>query len=342
MEDPGNPPKRFFSRSAPESVPPGRRTGTQPVALRSEPPSRSALTGAQLRLYAWTQLPDRHRNEVCRQIRMRCEAFIGSVRVERSQRKTEVDRLVSEVVAHLLRATSMPREDAESELPAMSTHRPAPGQRETGRADASPPLPALSLPWLVTGRLDQFEPMRDARVIWVVEETCNRQALFHRHEDVRRRDRGGKWDGSGYPLVAVDDQTIEQLSGHYDPAEQENGTLEAEDARQSWRGLAQLAEHHFGAGDDVVALVQVLAQDRDTQDSFGSQWPIGRIVRALNAGQPKAAWNDDRVENAKRRLTKFIVKFKQDNGLDGVDLRALLARYARQRRVTAAPGSQRK
>jgi hypothetical protein len=335
MDDPGNTPKRFFSKPPPESASAGRRTGTQFVGHRPEPSNRPALTGAQLRLYAWTQLPDRHRNEVCRQIRMRCEAFVSSVRVERSQRKTEVDRLVSEVVAHLLRATSLPREDAESELPAMPIHVPAQGQSEIGR-DPSPPLP-----WLVSGRLDQFEPMRDARVIWVIEETCNRQALFHRHEDVRRRDRGGKWDGSGYPLVAVDDQTIEQLSGHYDPAEQGMDMLDAEDARQSWRGLAQLAEHHFGAEDDVVALIQVLAQDRETQDSFGSQWPIGQIVRVLNAGRPAAAWSDDRVENAKRRLTKFIVKFKDDNGLDAVDLRALLARYARQRRVTAASDSQR-
>jgi hypothetical protein len=96
-----------------------------------------------------------------------------------------------------------------------------------------------------------------------------------------------------------------------------------------------LAEHHFGPTDDVVALLQVLAHDRDTQESFGRQWPIGKIIRALNAGQSHALWNDDRVENAKRRLTRFIARFKQEHGLDAVDLRALLARYAGARHAAA-------
>jgi len=288
------------------------------------------MNGAQLRLYAWGQLPDRHRNEVCRQVRVRCEAFIGSVRVERGHRKTEVDRLVSEVVAHLLRATSLHRDEnvMESDLSAVQTKAPP----EAAATSAKPSVPP---PWLASGRIDNSEPVRDARVIWLLDETCNRQALLHRYEDMRRRDRGGKWDGSGYPLVAVDEQTIEQLSGHYDPAESEADSLHAEDSRRAWTGLVYLAEHQFGPEDDVVALVQVLAQDRETQESFGSQWPIGKIVRALNAGQSPAPWTDDRVENAKRRLTKFILRFKQEHGLDAVDLRALLARYGRQRQAIA-------
>ena len=292
------------------------------------------MTGAQLRLYAWTELPERHRNEVCRQIRMRCEAFINSVRVERSQRRMEVDRLVSEVVAHLLRATSLTTKEPamESELAAASTRE----RPESGGANRKPSAPP---PWLASGRLDPLEPTRDARVIWLVEETCNRRALAHRHEDLRRRERGGKWDGSGYPLVPVDAQTIEQLSGHYEPAE-EDYRLQAEDSRQAWSGLVQLAEHYFGAQDDVVALVKILSRDRETQESFGSQWPIGKIVRALNAGQSRASWDDERVDNAKRRLTRFVVRFKQEHGLDAVDLRALLARYARQRRSVAGPGAQ--
>jgi hypothetical protein len=294
------------------------------------------MTGAQLRLYAWSQLSDRHRNEVCRQVRMRCEAFIGSVRVERGQRKTEADRLVSEVVAHLLRATSLHKDEnvMESDLSAVQTKAPSPAGGTNVRSSPPPPWLAAS------GRIDDFEPVRDARVIWVIEETCNRQALLHRYEDVRRRERGGKWDGSGYPLVAVDEQTMEQLSGHYDPTENEANSLQAEDSRRAWNGLVHLAEHQFGADDDVVALVQVLSQDRETQESFGSQWPIGKIVRALNAGQSHATWNDDRVENAKRRLTKFVLRFKQEHGLDAVDLRALLARYARQRQTVAKRSSQ--
>jgi hypothetical protein len=317
--------KSFFPESTPESGRPIRHANTGTAV---PPPGQSfapGVTGAELRLYAWSELPELHRNEVCRQIRMRCETFISTMRVDRRQRKSEVDKLVSEVVAHLLRATSVRQEEAATgrETKAMEANeRSDPGQ---GARDSR-----AALPWLAKGRFDAWEPMRDARVIWVVEETCNRQALFHRYEDMRRRERGGKWDGSGYPLVAVDNQTIEQLSGHYDPTEDETDSLQAEDSRRAWQGLIALAMHQFGPDDDVVALVQVLSEDRDTQDSFGSQWPIGKIARALNERQPNAAWSDDRVENAKRRLTKCIVKIRQTHGLDAVDLRALLVRYARE------------
>lgn len=290
------------------------------------------MTGAQVRLYAWTELPERHRNEVCRQIRARCEAFIGSMRVDRSQRGTETNRLVSEVVAHLLRATLLNTDRAEMD----HTLQAATPGTQSGNGAVGGRLPAPP-PWLASGRVDPLEPVRDCRVTWIVDETCNRQALFHRYEDMRRRERGGKWDGSGYPLVAVDEQTMEQLGGHYDPNDDDGDALQAEDSRRAWTGLVQLAAHHFGAADDVVTLIKVLAEDRETQESFGSQWPIGKIVRALNAGQPSGSWNDDRVDNAKRRLTKFIFKFKQDHGLDAVDLRALLVRYARQRRDAGEP-----
>ncbi|HEX4410938.1 MAG TPA: hypothetical protein VH206_19385 [Xanthobacteraceae bacterium] len=328
-------PMRFFSESAPESVDLGRQSDAQPSAQGSGSPVWASMTGSQLRLYAWSELPDRHRNEVCRQIRLRCEVFIGSLRVDRGQRKTEVDRLVSEVVAHLLRATSLPKNEIakgettkETELPAVRTMSQANAGRSSAQSSAVPP-------WLASGQADPLEPARDSRIAWMVEETCNRQALLHRYEDVRRRERGGKWDGSGYPLVAVDEQTIEQLSGHYDPAESDADPLQAEDTRRAWAGLMHLAEHQFGENDDVVSLVRVLAEDRETQDSFGTQWPIGRIVRALNAKPARIPWNDDRVENAKRRLTKFIHRFRQEHGLDAIDLRALLAGYARQRHVIA-------
>ena len=253
---------------------------------------------------------------------MRCETFISMSRVDRRQRKSEVDNLFSEVVAHLLRATSVRRDDA-----AMSGET----TMITEANERSSPAPAaFALPWLARGRLDAWEPMRDARVIWVVEETCNRQALFHRYEDMRRRDRGGKWHGSGYPLVTVDEQTMEQLSGHYDPAENEVDTLQLEESRRAWQGLVALVVKQFGDDDDVAALVRTLAEDGETQDAFGSQWPIGKIAETLAKRQPGQTWTDDRVENAKRRLTKYVGKIKKTHGLDAVDLRALLVRYARE------------
>lgn len=287
MDESGNAQRKYFSHSSPESAGAGRQLNTDFPAQRAAQPDQSGITGAALRLAVWSELPERHRNEVCRLIRARCDAFISSMRVDRSQRKSEIDRLVSEVVAHLLRATSVRTEgeQMDRESPPMGTNDPAAsGQAMIG--------PAFRMPWVAKGAIDDGDPLRDARVSWVVEDTCNRQALFHRYEDMRRRDRGGKWDGSGYPLVAVDDQTIERLSGHYDPAEDATDPLEAEDSRWAWAGLVQLVVNQFGPDDDVVALVRVLAEDRDTQKSFGSQWPIGKIVRALNARQPDAPWNE--------------------------------------------------
>ena len=334
MDQPDMAPPKFFSEAMPDSAQPDRQSSTGLPAQRSGQSGQPGITGSELRLYVWSMLPERHRNEVCRQIRACCETFIASVRVERGQRKAETDRLVSEVVAHLLRATSVPREETPMERQSPASENNVTSER--GRAAAGPPMP-----WRAKGAADEHDPLRDARVRWVVEDTCNKPALFHRYEDVRRRDRGGKWDGSGYPLMPVDDQTIEQLSGHYDPAEDETNSLQAEDSRRAWAGLLELAVHQFGPDDDVVALLQVLASDRDTQDMFGSQWPIGQIVSALNRRQAPTPWDDDRVENAKRRLTRCIVKIKQSNGLDAVDLRALLARYARERHAAAGRSAQR-
>jgi hypothetical protein len=318
MHDSGQIQSQNFFAGVPESGPPGRHLTTGESV---QPPGpRPVMTAAELRLRAWTELPERHRDEVCRQIRGRCEAFVASIRVERIARKSEADGLVSEVVAHLLRATSLGRDE-----PRMNRASPQTAPPGASTTESSSPWP-----WLAKGRLDERDPASDARVCWLIEETSNRQALFHRFEDMRRRDRGGKWDGTGYPLVTVDDQTIEHLSGHYDPGESETDSLNIDDSRRAWDGLVKLAAHQFGPGDDVVALVRVLGSDGETQDAFGTQWPIGKIVRALNGRSGDASWNDDRVENAKRRLTRCIAKIRQTHGLDAVDLRALLARYSRE------------
>lgn len=328
MDQSGNEKKKsLFSDSTPESDRTSRQSGTGSAARQPGGSVPLEMSAAELRLQAWSELPERHRNEVCMQIRMRCETFISTVRVDRGQRKSEIDKLFSEVVAHLLRATSMRREDAATDRDLGTT------MAANERSDSAPAArrPPLSPPWLARGRLDPWQPIRDARVIWVVEETCNRQALFHRYEDMRRRDRGGKWHGAGYPLVTVDEQTIEHLGGYYDPTESETDPLQVEESLRAWQGLVALVVRQFGAGDDVTVLVHALAEDRETQDAFGSQWPIGKIAGTLNTRQPGQVWNDDRVENAKRRLTKFIVKFRQTHGLDAIDLRALLVRYARER-----------
>jgi hypothetical protein len=197
--------------------------------------------------------------------------------------------------------------------------------------------PQHPLPWLDRGSIDEQDPTRDSRVAWLIDEVCNRQALLHRYEDVRRRDRGGKWDGSGYPLVQADDRMMEQLSGHHDSADDREDSLEASDSRRAWQGLVKLVEQQFGSGDDVLAVVRLLAEDADVQESFGTQWPIEKIARALNQREGSGSWNDDRVENAKRRLTKWVVRVRTTNGLDAIDFRALLARYARENETRIGP-----
>jgi hypothetical protein len=43
-----------------------------------------------------------------------------------------------------------------------------------------------------------------------------------------------------------------------------------------------------------------------------------------------ASWTDRRVDNAKKRLLKWISRLMQKNGLDATDLEALFAGVARQ------------
>ena len=124
------------------------------------------------------------------------------------------------------------------------------------------------MPWLDRGAIDEQDPTRDSRVAWLVDEVCNRQAVIHRYEDVRRRERGGKWDGSGYPLVQADDRMMEQLSAHHDAADQREDSLDAMDSRHAWQGLVKLVEQQFQSHDDVPAVVRLLAEDADVQESL--------------------------------------------------------------------------
>jgi hypothetical protein len=251
---------------------------------------------------------------------------MASMRIERSERDAEAAKLVSEVVAHLLRAASVQRE--EDDAGAGAAESAVAARERLPSSGAAEEQPAV----LTHGKeeTEGGDPTEDARTAWLVEETCNRQALLHRYEDIRRRERGGKWDGSGYPLVQADERVLEQLGDRLDPAEDHAGWLHSRDSRAAWLGLVRIVEHQFGSRDDVAAVVKLLGEDGEIQEAFRSQWPISKIVRALNSRERSHAWNDDRVDNAKRRLTKWIARIKSTHGLDAIDLAALLARYARQ------------
>jgi hypothetical protein len=163
------------------------------------------------------------------------------------------------------------------------------------------------------------DPKRDGRVGWLIETVGGSQALSHRHEDIRRRQYGGKWKEDGYRQVQLEQHHVDALSVDADDP------LHDEDVRRIWRGLLAAAKSDFKSNDDVSILLDLLAHDSDVQAEFGSEWPVSKIVGELNQRHRGSIWNDDRVDNAKKRLKNWIGRMKRDLGLDSADLMDLLA-----------------
>jgi hypothetical protein len=101
------------------------------------------------------------------------------------------------------------------------------------------------------------------------------------------------------------------------------------DVRRAWAGMLAAASHRFKPHEDVRKLLDLLARDPDVQADFGAEWPVRKLADALNIIDPDPPWNDDRIENAKKRLRNWIGGLKRDHGLDQTDLMALFARYGR-------------
>jgi hypothetical protein len=99
-----------------------------------------------------------------------------------------------------------------------------------------------------------------------------------------------------------------------------------EDVRKVWQGLLAMAVSEFNPGADVLHLLDLMARDAEVRADFGAEWPVSQIVSALNLKHPIPPWNDDRVENAKKRLKNWIVRLKRIHGLDADALRDLFAR----------------
>jgi hypothetical protein len=80
-----------------------------------------------------------------------------------------------------------------------------------------------------------------------------------------------------------------------------------------------------------LLLLRVLADDPSILDeASGGQWLIGLTVARLNDRPTPRPWNDDRVDNAKRRPVNWIDRLRKRNQLDETDLEGLFARVARQ------------
>jgi len=190
--------------------------------------------------------------------------------------------------------------------------------------------------------MDADVPERDGRVVWLIDQIGGSAAIAHRREDILRRRFGRASAGNGRPLVQPKDNgEFTEIVSEADAPK----ALDAADGQRIWRGLLATAELEFQPSDDLSRMLQLLAESPEIlEDWSGGQWPITTLVVRLNNRFPPRTWTSDRVDNAKRRLLKWISRLKRKNGLDGVDLEALFARVARQRESgspTSANGKHR-
>ena len=257
---------------------------------------RSGQERAELRLRVLRSLPPRHQRYVFEEIRKLCNDFLRSQRVPSSELTPE--ELLSEIWQKLLGAVSAHADEGSS------------------------------APYPTQVSIDADAPERDGRVVWLIDEIGGSVAMAHRREDILRRRFGRGASGNGRRLVQpLSDGEFTEIMSEADAP----SALEAADGVRIWRGLLATAELEFRQNDDLSMLLRVLAENPEIlQDSSGGQWPITELVYQLNNRFPPRSWTADRVDNAKRRVMKWIKRLKRENGLDDVDLEALFARVARQ------------
>lgn len=247
------------------------------------------------RLRVLNSLPKQHQAHFFEEIRKLCTNYIASHRIPMADRPSESLELFSEVMAKLLGVAgsgsrgSVEESDAQKSLPAFVSHT---------------------------------DPKQDERVSWLLSEVRGWPALAHRREDIRRQRHGGKWQGDGYRQVQLDEGHFDKLSVEPDDPHHDK------DIRLVWRGVLAMAKTEFKPTDDISVVLDLMARDSDIADEFGAEWPIRKIVNALNQRHPNPPWSDDRVDNAKKRLRNWITRLKRDCGLDSTDLMGLFARYA--------------
>jgi hypothetical protein len=274
----------------PESLSSSRNTPAGSVPPRSADGSG----GAELRLAVLWSLPTKHQTYLFEEVRKLCSGYLRRNRIS-AEEVTPLE-LVSEVWKKLLGSVSL---DTDSSLAVR------PGEWST----------------------DPSAPERDGRVIWLIAEIGGSEAIRHRHEDIQRERYGRSKDGRGRPIQQPgEEDESEEMGDQVEPSE-----LVKTDTRRIWRGLLATATIDFRPDDDVSTLLGLLAGDPDIlDDSPGGQWPVRLIVARLNDRQTSGRWSEDRVDNAKRRLMKWIERLRRRNRLDGTDLEGLFAKVARQ------------
>jgi hypothetical protein len=268
------------------------------------------MARAELRLRVLNALPFTHQRYLFEEIRKLSSRYLRSKRIPSSE-VTEQE-LLSEVWKKLLGCVSVPS-------PNMSA-----------------PLDTSS--WTI----DQRVPEQDGRVAWLIEEIGGFEAIGHRYEDIQRQRFGRALPDHGRRITQMDDEIVDDMT---DSRSEKAGELYEDDIRMAWQGLLILANQRFRPEDDVSKLLRLMDDIPDVFDSaFGAQWPVSKIVNLLNVRFSSPEWRADRVDNAKRRLTGWIRRLSEENGLDTTDMEALFARVGRNEKASkrrlAAGGRQ--
>jgi hypothetical protein len=255
------------------------------------PVDRNEARG-ELRLRVLNSLPAAHQRYLFEVIRKRCSRYLRSSGVNGSE--VTIEEMLSEVWKKLLSNISVQDETAGMPF-----------------NDSSVDLEA---------------PDRDGRVVWLIEEIGGLEAMSHRHEDILRQRFGRSKPNVGRPIVQPDgDEEFERVGTSEPPMEID------EIARLAWLGLNKLAERRFPSDDDVSMLLFLFRETPELfEEATKGQWPINDMVSRLNVTFPDPSWRVDRVENAKKRLVNWIGRLRQKNGLDQIDLEALLVRVAKE------------
>lgn len=245
---------------------------------------------AQMRLRALCSLPPTHQLFLFEKIRTMCSLFLRNRRIPHTEVSSE--ELLSEIWAKLIGTSVLP--DEESALDVLE-------QSEFTNSDT---------------------PSEDGRVVWLIEEIGGSTALAHRYSDVERRKFGRT---RRMRQLDDEDENITDLSGYNDR------DADTTDIQLVWRGLIVAANRQFAYPDDVSSLLKLMTDAPDLFDhSMGERWPVKQIVEVLTRHSSDQAWNDRRVENAKRRLMRWVQRLMQENSLDPIDMQAMFARIARR------------
>jgi hypothetical protein len=285
--------KKIFGSIVPDLPTSRRNTNGESASLGSDKPGDQNEARGELRLRVLNSLPILHQRYLFEEIRKRCSWYLRSRRVSGSE--VTIEEMLSEVWKKLLSNISVQAESTGFPFHESSS--------------------------------DLIAPDRDGRVVWLIKEVGGPEALSHRHEDILRQRHGRSMAEVGRPMVQPEgDEVFEGSVGASEPPMEI-----AEVARLAWLGLNILAERRFSPHDDVSMLLHLFKETPDLfEETATGRWPINDIVIDLNIILPDPSWRVDRVENAKKRLVNWIAHLRRKNGLDQVDLEALLVRVAKE------------